>query len=220
MASLIRITEFAGPLPGNAGRPGSWDMSWSTGDFIGDGTVDVNDLTILLSNFGETAGSSAAGMAAVAEPSTIALLLAGAACLLGYAWRRRCLTFGCAWPATPLSAFLRALPRRTDCQSVYLRGVAHVASLPALPRLLAGGMLDMALLPRDWWNPATPCVAVALPCARTFRPERHRHEHSLRYLLRARAGRRRRCFALRGRQHRSAGRRAIHRRGRPELSHP
>ncbi len=64
-------------------------MSWSTGDFIGDGTVDVNDLTILLSNFGETAGSSAAGMAAVAEPSTIALLLAGAACLLGYAWRRR-----------------------------------------------------------------------------------------------------------------------------------
>ena len=86
---LIRITEFAGPLPGNAGRPGSWDMSWSTGDFIGDGTVDVNDLTILLSNFGETAGSSAAGMAAVAEPSTIALLLAGAACLLGYAWRRR-----------------------------------------------------------------------------------------------------------------------------------
>ena len=68
---------------------GERDMSWSTGDFIGDGTVDVNDLTILLSNFGETAGSSAAGMAAVAEPSTIALLLAGAACLLGYAWRRR-----------------------------------------------------------------------------------------------------------------------------------
>ncbi len=65
-------------------------MSWSTGDFTGDGTVDVNDLTIVLSNFGETAGSSAAGMVPVPEPSTIALLLAFAACLLAYAWRRRC----------------------------------------------------------------------------------------------------------------------------------
>ena len=64
-------------------------MTWSQGDFIGDGTVDINDLTIVLANYGETAGSSASGMAPVPEPSTIAILLAGAIGLLGFVWRWR-----------------------------------------------------------------------------------------------------------------------------------
>jgi formylglycine-generating enzyme required for sulfatase activity len=46
----------------------------SQGEFTGDGTVDVNDLTIVLANFGEGTGSSA-GLAAVPEPA--ALLLSG-----------------------------------------------------------------------------------------------------------------------------------------------
>ena len=39
------------------------------------GTVDINDLTLVLQNFGTTTG---AGISAVPEPSTIVLLLAGA----------------------------------------------------------------------------------------------------------------------------------------------
>ena len=66
---------------------GKTDMTWSQGEFAGDGTVDINDLTIVLANFGQTAG--AAGIRAVPEPATIAILLAGAACLLAFAWRRR-----------------------------------------------------------------------------------------------------------------------------------
>jgi T5SS/PEP-CTERM-associated repeat protein len=59
-------------------------MSWSQGDFTGDGTVDIGDLSILLSNYDRT---FTAGIKAVPEPSTIALLCAGAIGLL--AWRRR-----------------------------------------------------------------------------------------------------------------------------------
>jgi hypothetical protein len=50
---------------------GKTGTTWGQGDFIGDGTVDVNDLTIVLSNFGETA---AAALAAVPEPSGLVLL--------------------------------------------------------------------------------------------------------------------------------------------------
>ena len=39
---------------------GQTGMTWSRGDFNGDGKVDVNDLTILLTNFGMSSGSSAA----------------------------------------------------------------------------------------------------------------------------------------------------------------
>ena len=64
-------------------------MSWSTGDFTGDGTVDINDLTIVLANYGKTTGSSAAGMSAVPEPSSMMLLatvgLAAAAWAMGAA---------------------------------------------------------------------------------------------------------------------------------------
>ena len=40
---------------------GQTGMTWSQGDFNGDRKVDVNDLTILLTNFGSVASSSAAG---------------------------------------------------------------------------------------------------------------------------------------------------------------
>ena len=37
---------------------GQTGITWSQGEFTGDGTVDVNDLTIVLANFGDTAGAS------------------------------------------------------------------------------------------------------------------------------------------------------------------
>ena len=70
---------------------GKTGMAWNTGDFNGDGRVDVNDLTILLSNFGRSTGSSAGGMAAVPEPC--ALTLAGVL-LAGLAVFARCFIIG------------------------------------------------------------------------------------------------------------------------------
>ena len=61
---------------------GQTGMTWSTGDLTGDGTVDINDLTVVLSHFGQGAGSSAAGMDAVPEPSALVLLGMGAIGLL------------------------------------------------------------------------------------------------------------------------------------------
>ena len=60
-------------------------MDWSHGDFNHDNKVDINDLTIVLSNYNTTYSASAA---AVPEPSSIALL-AGAGCLVVFACRRR-----------------------------------------------------------------------------------------------------------------------------------
>ena len=70
----------------NYGKTG---MTWTDGEFTGDGTVDINDLTIVLSNYGRSLGSSAAGMAAVPEPSAVLLAGAAAVGLLACAWRRR-----------------------------------------------------------------------------------------------------------------------------------
>jgi hypothetical protein len=64
---------------------GMTGMTWSQGDFTGDGVVDINDLTIVLTSYNATAGER---IAAVPEPCTLALLPAGAACLLALAWRR------------------------------------------------------------------------------------------------------------------------------------
>ena len=58
------------------------------GDANLDGQVDINDLTIVLAHYGQTSGSSA-GVAAVPEPGVLALLAAGLASLLAYAWRKR-----------------------------------------------------------------------------------------------------------------------------------
>ena len=58
---------------------GRTGMTWSRGDFTGDGTVDINDLTIVLANFGATENPS---LGAVPEPATLVLLAIGALALL------------------------------------------------------------------------------------------------------------------------------------------
>jgi hypothetical protein len=61
-------------------------MVWSQGEFTGSGTVDINDLTIVLANYNRTAGTA---LAAVPEPCALALLAASLVGLLAGAWRRR-----------------------------------------------------------------------------------------------------------------------------------
>ena len=68
---------------------GQTGMTWSQGEFTGDGTVNVNDLTIVLANFGQSLAASVGGAAAVPEPAALALLGIGMAGLFGYAWQRR-----------------------------------------------------------------------------------------------------------------------------------
>jgi probable HAF family extracellular repeat protein len=53
---------------------GQTGMVWSQGEFTGDGKVDINDLTIVLSNYGHSIGSSAGPMAPVPEPASVVLL--------------------------------------------------------------------------------------------------------------------------------------------------
>jgi len=60
-------------------------MNWWTGDFNQDGSVDGTDLNYVLSNYNQHATPVAA---AVPEPSTIVLAVAGLAALLAYAWRK------------------------------------------------------------------------------------------------------------------------------------
>ena len=61
---------------------GQTGRTWAQGEFTGDGTLDVNDLTIVLANFGH---SAAAGINAVPEPSCVILLGLVAIGLLAYA---------------------------------------------------------------------------------------------------------------------------------------
>jgi hypothetical protein len=66
---------------------GRTDMTWTLGDFTGDGTVDINDLTIVLANYGWT-GTYEGVMKDVPEPSTVVLLgMAAAIGLLALAKR-------------------------------------------------------------------------------------------------------------------------------------
>jgi hypothetical protein len=56
-------------------------MTWSQGDFNADGTVDISDLSNVLTNYDKTASSPLAGCKAVPEPSTLLLAAFGAAAL-------------------------------------------------------------------------------------------------------------------------------------------
>ena len=47
---------------------GKTGATWSQGEFTGDGTVDVNDLTIVLSNYGTTHGAGHHGRAGARQP--------------------------------------------------------------------------------------------------------------------------------------------------------
>jgi hypothetical protein len=89
-------------FPGDANGDGTVDVAdlsvvltnynvtgagWSQGDFTGDGAVDVGDLSILLTNYNKTSG--AAGIKAVPEPGTLVLATVALVGLLACVWRRR-----------------------------------------------------------------------------------------------------------------------------------
>ena len=66
---------------------GQTGINWNEGDFNGDGRADINDLTIVLANYGRTV--AAAGMGAVPEPGALVLLALGLGALLARAARKR-----------------------------------------------------------------------------------------------------------------------------------
>ena len=68
---------------------GQTGMAWTQGEFTGDGTVDINDLTIVLAHYGQSVGAFAAATAPVPEPSCVVLLGIAVAGLLARARRRR-----------------------------------------------------------------------------------------------------------------------------------
>ena len=71
----------------NFGQTGGLAAGCMDGDATG--TVDVNDLTIVLANYGRSIGWSAAGAAAVPEPSTLLLAAVGLAALSVRAGEKR-----------------------------------------------------------------------------------------------------------------------------------
>jgi hypothetical protein len=90
------------PLPGDANLDGSVNISdlstlltnydktganWTTGDFAGTGTVDISDLSVVLTNYDTS--SSAASIRAVPEPSSLLVAATGLVGLIALVWRRR-----------------------------------------------------------------------------------------------------------------------------------
>jgi hypothetical protein len=51
-------------------------VQWTDGDFNGDGTVSIDDLSNTLTNFDKTVAAAAVGFRAVPEPGALALLAA------------------------------------------------------------------------------------------------------------------------------------------------
>jgi hypothetical protein len=65
-------------------------MAWADGDFNGDNTVNISDLSNVLTNYDKSMGLGAApGLKAVPEPATLVLLASSAIGLAAYAWRKR-----------------------------------------------------------------------------------------------------------------------------------
>ena len=103
-ATPTRRLSSTPPMPGDANLDGRVDindltivlthygqsgMTWTQGEFNGDGKVDINDLTIVLAHYNDTTAPAAGGPSAVPEPCGLALLAAGLAGLLACAWRKR-----------------------------------------------------------------------------------------------------------------------------------
>jgi probable HAF family extracellular repeat protein len=63
-------------------------MTWAQGDFDGNGIVDISDLSKVLTNYDKTM-SATAGVHAVPEPSALLLVVGGLIGLIAYAWRKR-----------------------------------------------------------------------------------------------------------------------------------
>jgi hypothetical protein len=98
---LLTPTPYTAPIPGDALGDGKVDindltivlahygqtgMTWSQGEFTGDGTVDINDLTIVLAHYGQTSGASPA---AVPEPGALLMLAVGLSGLLAWVARKQ-----------------------------------------------------------------------------------------------------------------------------------
>ena len=66
---------------------GQTGANWNMGDFNGDGKVDINDLTIVLANYGKSIGSSAPPAWAPCRSPALALLALGLTALLPWALR-------------------------------------------------------------------------------------------------------------------------------------
>ncbi len=92
------------PSPGDANQDGKVDIndltivlshygqsgqSWGAGDFNGDSKVDINDLTIVLSHYNQSTGSAAGNLSAVPEPGALALVAAALAGFVGLLNRRK-----------------------------------------------------------------------------------------------------------------------------------
>ena len=95
------VIDATPALPGDANLDGTVDINdltivltnygqtltqWSQGNLVGDATIDINDLTQVLTNYGTTYSR---GIKVVPEPTTLVLIGIGAACLLAFAKRRR-----------------------------------------------------------------------------------------------------------------------------------